>query len=135
MNEKKKKTPKERREERERQKEGKRRREEEARICQRLTEPLRRFGYTIPAGSIPADLKEQAPNNSYGAPLYYEDIEFTCQDCGSEEIWTAEQQKWYYEIAKGPIQATAIRCRDCRRKEQERKEQSQLPKGYSKKTQ
>ncbi|MEZ6047072.1 MAG: zinc-ribbon domain containing protein [Planctomycetaceae bacterium] len=127
MNEKRKKTPRERRLERENQKEEKRRKAEEAELFQRLREPVDLHGYTIPAGVILADLSEQAPNNSYGPPPVYADIHFRCRDCQSEEVWTAEQQKWYYEIAKGPIQATAVRCRECRKKERERKRQSQLP--------
>ncbi|MCA9041034.1 MAG: zinc-ribbon domain-containing protein [Planctomycetaceae bacterium] len=126
---KRKKTPRERRQERDERKEAERRREAEARLCQRLTKPLHLGGYTIPAGAILADHNEQAPNNSYSAPLFYEDREFKCRDCGSEEVWTAEQQKWYYEIVKGPIQAFAVRCRECRKKERERKRQSFLPKG------
>jgi len=66
-------------------------------------------------GRIKADLTQQAPSNSYGpAKLYYEDLPFTCRDCGAEQVWTAQQQWWWYEVAKGPIQSTAIRCRACR---------------------
>ncbi len=72
-------------------------------------------GVLMPEGAIPADLAQQVPNNSYSPPLYYVDYPFKCVDCGSEEVWTAEQQKWYYEVAKGPIQAGAIRCRACRK--------------------
>lgn len=62
-----------------------------------------------------ADLSQQAPHNSYaGGPLYYEDRPFRCVDCGCEEVWTAEQQKWWYETAKGPIYSTAVRCHACR---------------------
>lgn len=71
----------------------------------------------IPLGSVPADVSQQVPNNSYDPPpKFYTNKEFICIDCGSEELWTAQQQKWYYEIAKGPLFATAVRCRDCRRK-------------------
>jgi hypothetical protein len=57
-----------------------------------------------PSGRIEADLSQQAPSNSYGGvPLYYEDTPFICIDCGKEEIWTAEQQQWWYEVAKGSI--------------------------------
>ena len=64
---------------------------------------------------IQADLSRQAPNNSYGGgPLYYEDLEFTCRDCGRQETWTAQQQQWWYEVAQGPIYSTAVRCRACR---------------------
>ncbi len=65
---------------------------------------------------IQADLSRQAPHNSYGGGrLYYQDLEFTCTDCGRQETWTARQQQWWYEVAKGPIYSTAVRCRACRR--------------------
>jgi hypothetical protein len=67
-----------------------------------------------PRGAILADLSQQAPNNSYGPPLYYRDFEFTCVDCGQPQVWTASQQKWWYEVAKGPIFSIAKRCRSCR---------------------
>ena len=60
-------------------------------------------GMVIPEGVIAADLSAQAKNNSYGPPLYYLDQPFTCVDCGAEEVWTAEQQKWYFEVAKRPM--------------------------------
>ena len=63
---------------------------------------------------IEADLSKQAPNNTYSPRLYYEDLEFKCRDCRKREVWTAEQQQWWYEVAKGPVQSTAIRCRACR---------------------
>lgn len=65
---------------------------------------------------IPADRSQQAPHNSYSPVFEYRDAEFTCVDCGVVETWTAQQQKWWYETAKGPIQSRAIRCRECRRK-------------------
>lgn len=75
-----------------------------------------------PPGAVEADPAELAHNNTYGLlPLYYLDKAFTCRDCGSEELWTAKQQKWWYEVAKGNINSTAVRCRACRRREQERR--------------
>jgi hypothetical protein len=65
---------------------------------------------------IKADLTKQAPNNSYSPPLFYEDVRFTCRDCGAECVWTAEQQRIWYEQWAGPIQSTAIRCRVCRQR-------------------
>jgi hypothetical protein len=67
-----------------------------------------------------------APNNSYGAPDfvrrgYYLDRPFPCAGCGRDEIWTAAQQKWWYEVAKGYIYSTARLCRPCRRREQTRR--------------
>jgi hypothetical protein len=55
-------------------------------------------------------------NNTYGSlPGYYLDMSFTCRDCGEEQVWTAKQQKWWYEIALGPIDSRAVRCLPCRR--------------------
>lgn len=73
-----------------------------------------------PPGAIAADLSQQALNNSCGpAVIYYVDRPFECVDCGALQIWTAKQQKWYYEFAKGPLSAIAVRCRACRRKRRE----------------
>src|SRR5688572_3192510 len=65
---------------------------------------------------IEADLSKQAPNNSYSPPLYYEDRAFKCRDCGAECVWTAEQQRLWYEQWGGAVQSTAVRCRSCRQK-------------------
>lgn len=78
----------------------------------REAEARRRSG--IPRDAIVADPGRQAPNNSYGPPLYYQDCEFTCADCGIPQVWTAEQQQWWYEVAKGSIYSGAKRCRACR---------------------
>jgi predicted RNA-binding Zn-ribbon protein involved in translation (DUF1610 family) len=53
--------------------------------------------------------------NTYGSlPEFYVDRPFTCRDCGAEEIWRAADQKYYYEEAKGHIDAIAVRCHSCR---------------------
>jgi hypothetical protein len=79
-----------------------------------------------PHAFVPVNEELLAPHNSYGAPEfvrrgYYVDIPFRCVDCGKEEIWTGTQQKWWYEVAKGFVYSTAIRCRACRRKERDRR--------------
>lgn len=76
----------------------------------------------IPLGVLEADRDLLARhNNTCGLlPLYYVDREFTCRDCGSHEVWTAKQQKWWYEVALGNINSTAVRCWPCRRVEQAR---------------
>ena len=76
--------------------------------------------------TVPVNEELLAPNNSYGAPDFvtrgfYVDRPFRCKDCGKDQLWTATQQKWWYEVAKGFAWSTAIRCRACRRKEQERR--------------
>ena len=55
-------------------------------------------------------------------PDYYRDTLFTCKDCGEQEVWTAKQQQRWHEEQGGEIEAIAIRCRACRRKEKLRRE-------------
>lgn len=75
---------------------------------------------------VVVDGTKLAPYGSYGGPLfvtrgYYLDQPFVCQGCGKEEVWTARQQKWWYEVAKGSVWTTARFCRACRRRERERR--------------
>jgi hypothetical protein len=43
-----------------------------------------------PPRRVAADLLEQGPTTSLSeCPLFYEDLEFTCIDCGVDEVWTA----------------------------------------------
>ncbi len=77
--------------------------------------PWEAGGALPPAGAIAADHQELAHNNTYGPlPTFYVDLAFVCAGCGSDELWTAKQQKWWYEIAKGDINSTAKYCRQCR---------------------
>ena len=55
-------------------------------------------------------------------PEYYLDKRFHCIDCGSLELWTARQQKWWYEEAKGDMHSRAVRCLHCRKHLQALKE-------------
>ncbi|MFO6421924.1 zinc-ribbon domain containing protein [Motilimonas sp. KMU-193] len=54
-------------------------------------------------------------DNTYSSPPeFYYDIEYKCSECGKTDIWTASQQKrWYEELGK-TINAVAKRCRVCR---------------------
>lgn len=80
---------------------------------------------TVPVGCAAADPTQLAHNNTYGLlPSFYIDSPFVCKDCGAHEIWTAKQQKWWYEIAKGPIDSRAVRCRSCRLLERARVEEA-----------
>ena len=75
-----------------------------------------------PADAVMANAAELLHNNTYGRlPRFYVDKVITCRDCGAEEVWTAEDQKWWYEVAKGHMDSTAVRCRECRRKEKARR--------------
>ncbi|GAA4786368.1 zinc-ribbon domain containing protein [Lysobacter hankyongensis] len=88
--------------------------------ARRLQETLAKpsHGRHLPVGGIePADRSLLARhNNTFGVlPEFYADVVFVCRDCGEEEVWTAKQQKWWHEVALGPIGSTAVRCLPCRR--------------------
>lgn len=61
------------------------------------------------------------PSDNSKNPRFYEDRPFTCKDCGKQEVWSAHQQKWWYEQMGGNVETTAVRCRECRAKERARK--------------
>ena len=76
--------------------------------------------------AVRVNVEALAPHNSYGEPDFvtrglYAPRPFTCRDCGVDEVWTPRQQKWWYEVAKGYVFATATRCRACRRRERDRR--------------
>ncbi len=69
--------------------------------------------------AVAADPTKLTHINTYGAlPEYYIDQPFICRLCGKREIWKAQDQKWYYEEAKGHIDAVAVECHDCRKAKQ-----------------
>ena len=81
-------------------------------------------GIDPPAGAIIADQAELAHNNTGRLPRFYVDKVIVCRQCGTEEVWPAERQKWWYEVAKGNINTGAVLCRSCREKEKARKEEA-----------
>ena len=84
---------------------------------------------------LPVDSSKLNMGNTYSsAPEFYYDIEFDCQDCGLHQTWTAKQQKWWYEEAGGYFFSGAVRCRDCRVKERERKQTARIRAGHEKDT-
>ncbi|BEP37308.1 hypothetical protein GmRootV59_42790 [Variovorax sp. V59] len=68
-------------------------------------------------GFEPADVGVlERHNNTVGPlPTYYVDRAFICRECGSEEVWTAKQQKWWHEVVHGSIESCAVHCLACRR--------------------
>src|SRR5689334_16665350 len=81
--------------------------------------------FDVTAAHAPCNPELLAPSNSYGVPEfvargYYLDTRFVCAGCQSPQVWTATQQKWWYEVAKGNVESRAKYCRACRRKERER---------------
>lgn len=71
--------------------------------------------------AILADTSKLAHINTYGSlPEYYLDQPFICRQCGKSQIWKAKDQKWYYEEAKGHIDATAVECHECRKQKKQK---------------
>jgi len=79
-----------------------------------------------PMGVVRVTPSRLPPTNSYGVPDfvqrgYYQDRPFHCKDCGKAEVWTATQQQWWYEEARGDVWTIAVRCRACRQRERTRR--------------
>jgi Probable zinc-ribbon domain len=70
------------------------------------------------ARGIPVNPVELAPykydSPDFVARGFYSDRPFDCEMCGEPQVWTAEQQKWWYEVAKGSVYSYAKHCRPCR---------------------
>ena len=78
-----------------------------------------------PPRAVLANQKELSHNNTYDRlPRFYVDRVIVCRKCGAEEVWPAESQKWWYEVAKGSINTQAVLCRSCRDNERKRKEEA-----------
>ena len=93
----------------------------QALLCWQHGQQLKR-----PKGAISVNPEQFQLDNSYGQPIfaargYYVDQPFRCAGCGADEVWTAERQRWWYEVAKGYLWSTAKRCASCRAKERARK--------------
>ena len=84
---------------------------------------------TVRGQTVLVDNTKLAPDGSYSEPEFqregfYRDFPFTCQHCGKKELWTAAQQKWWYEVAQGNRWTTARLCRPCRQRERKRREEA-----------
>jgi len=87
----------------------------------------------IPSDAIPVDPDRINLGGSWGPPpKFFRDTEFVCRDCGAPQTWEAKDQVWYYETTGAPYYSTAIRCRACRKKEQQRKALAQISSGHAK---
>ena len=81
-------------------------------------DPLGRWKKTInkSATKLEVDKSKWGINdNTYAVPPdFYYDIKYDCCDCGKTQVWTAlEQKRWYEELGK-TINSHAIRCQVCR---------------------
>ena len=99
--------------------------EREVRIRKQIAAGWIKDASEIPADAIPVD-PEFPPSGGWIPPRFYQDYRFDCCDCGVDQVWTAEAQRWYHEDAGAPYFMMAVRCRACRRAERERITQARL---------
>ncbi len=84
-----------------------------------------------PGAHVQVDPAQLAPDNSCGVPDFvrrgwYVNLAFRCVDCGAHGVWTAQRQRWWYEVAKGGVWTTARRCRECRARRRAQREASRV---------
>ncbi len=77
----------------------------------------------IPPGAVAVNSVEVRHHSMLlNIPRYYQDKHFECRECGTPEIWTAQQQQWWYEVIKGDLETTAVYCKTCRQRYKAEKE-------------
>jgi hypothetical protein len=59
----------------------------------------------------------------YPPYLSYFDKERTCETCGESFVFSASEQKFWYENLGFWVQSEAINCKSCRKKARENKQQ------------
>jgi hypothetical protein len=88
-------------------------REWEDRVAAADLAARRAKGAPVDPGRIPP-FPDVLRDNDGSYRDFFEDIRFTCRDCGAEQVWTAADQKWWFEVAGGSLYSTAVRCLTCR---------------------
>lgn len=84
----------------------------------------------LPPGAVRGNVLAQEFCEMCHVPRYfYIDQEKTCQQCGKAFVFSAAEQKYWYETLKFHFSSVAIRCLACRRRRRtERALQAQLAK-------
>lgn len=72
----------------------------------------------MPSGAVRGDIRRQAYCRMCHVPrYYYVDDERICVQCKEPFVFSAKEQKYWYETLRFWADSTAIRCLDCRRKQ------------------
>lgn len=67
----------------------------------------------IPGTGIPA-LTSRQSRSMFPLPVYF-DVDSKCRDCGRRFLFFAAEQKHWYETLEIPLEASCVRCPECRR--------------------
>jgi putative zinc ribbon protein len=74
-------------------------------------------GVRIPKTAIAAHVPSQAPAT---IPVtHYYDAKRVCRKCGKPFLFFAEEQKYWYETLRFPLEADCLECVPCRKDEQQ----------------
>jgi len=74
-------------------------------------------GVRVPNTAVPADVARQAPAT---IPVtHYFDVRRVCRKCGRPFLFFAEEQKYWYEDLRFPLEADCLECVPCRKDEQQ----------------
>ena len=79
-------------------------------------------GIEIPEHSLATNPDAQEHHGGYSAKFYYQDTHYTCAGCGKPEVWTAQQQKRYFEVQKGNTYNESKWCYRCHSKRMKEKD-------------
>jgi hypothetical protein len=76
------------------------------------------FTPEIPGYAVPGDPTKQVFCAVHQVPKYfYLDEGRSCVECGNDFVFTATEQRFWYETLKFHFDSVAIRCRACRRRQ------------------
>jgi hypothetical protein len=73
-------------------------------------------GVEIPKGALAADPDKQDHGGGFAVKHSYSDIHYACAGCRKKKVWTAQQQKRYFEVQKGNIYNAPKWCHKCHTK-------------------
>lgn len=106
---------------------------ERSRRIQRLLEKgLISNAREIPDHAVPVDPDRSTKTLGWSPELFYQDIEFSCTDCGKSECWTAKAQQHYFEEIRASPYKLPKRCYDCRQIENLRRDKARMDAGHAK---
>lgn len=73
-------------------------------------------GVRVPGTAVVADVARQGPATLH--VTHYFDAKRVCRKCGRPFLFFAEEQKYWYEDLKFPLEADCLDCAPCRKDEQ-----------------
>ena len=75
------------------------------------------FEPDMPSGAVRGDVRKQHFCSLCHTPRYFfVDLDRQCVQCGADFVFSAKEQKYWYETLQFPFDSVAIRCPPCRAK-------------------